>query len=176
MKKLLLPVVLLVALLVGCRATETSTLSDPSAPTATPSSEHTPAPTEVPPSEKTKYIRISPQEAETMMSAEVVILDVRTQEEFDEGHIKDALLLPDYEIKETAASLIAGKKQTVLVYCKDGSRSETASKELIEMGYTAEHTFEPSSKNADIYVMHIVIQELVNGKMTVTQDYYEAAE
>ena len=85
---------------------------------------------------KTEYKKISPQEAQTMMSDDVFILDVRTQEEFDEGHINNAVLLPDYEIKEKTESVIADKNQTVLVYCRTGVRSETASKELIEIGYT----------------------------------------
>ena len=85
---------------------------------------------------ETEYKKISSQQAEAMMSDDVIILDVRTQEEFDNGHIKNAVLLPDYEIKEKAESVITDKNQTVLVYCRTGVRSEAASKELIEMGYT----------------------------------------
>jgi len=83
-----------------------------------------------------EYKKISPQEAQTMMSDDVVILDVRTQEEFDGGHIKNALLLPVDEIKEMAESILPDKAQTILVYCRSGGRSERAARELIGMGYT----------------------------------------
>jgi len=88
------------------------------------------------PQPKTEYKKISSQQAEEMMSDDVIILDVRTQEEFDNGHINNAVLLPNYEIKEKAESVITDKNQTILVYCRTGVRSEAASKELIEMGYT----------------------------------------
>ena len=89
----------------------------------------------VPIQAKAEYIKLTSQEAHDMMSDDVIILDVRTQEEFDEGHIANAVLLPDYEIKEKAESVIANKDQTILIYCRTGRRSEIASKELIEMGY-----------------------------------------
>lgn len=85
---------------------------------------------------ETAYKKITPQEAQIMMSDDVIILDVRTQEEYDSGHIKNAILLPDHEIKEKTGSIIADKSQTVLVYCRTGIRSEAAAKELIRMGYT----------------------------------------
>ncbi|MCL1859218.1 MAG: rhodanese-like domain-containing protein [Oscillospiraceae bacterium] len=87
-------------------------------------------------SKKIEYIKITQQEAYNMMTGEVIILDVRTQEEFDDGHILNAVLLPDYEIEEKAESLIPGKNQIILVYCRTGVRSANASKKLIDMGYT----------------------------------------
>jgi len=88
--------------------------------------------------EKIEYIKITPQEAHDMMTDNnnVVILDVRTQEEFDEGHITNAVLLPDYEIGEKAERVLADKNQTILIYCRTGRRSEIAARELIDMGYT----------------------------------------
>ena len=129
MKKKLLfitAVFLLPALLACCRVPETP---------VSPVNHTTPAP------EKAEYVRISPQDAETMMSGDVVILDVRTQDEFDAGHIENAILLPDYEIAEKAESVIADKAQTVLIYCRAGRRSEAAAKELIDMGYTGVFDF-----------------------------------
>lgn len=87
------------------------------------------------------YSKITGDEAAKMMTEDVFILDVRTQEEFDEGHIKDAVLLPDYEIKDRAAEVITDKEQTILVYCRTGRRSEAAAKELIALGYTAVYDF-----------------------------------
>jgi len=83
-----------------------------------------------------EYRKITPQEAQAMMLDDVIILDVRNQEEYAEGHIPDAVLLPDDEVQEHAAGLLADKNQIILVYCKSGRRSEKAAKELVEMGYT----------------------------------------
>ena len=85
---------------------------------------------------KPEYIKLTSQEAKAKMSNEVIILDVRTQEEFDEGHIKNAILLPDYQIETQIENAIIDKNQTILVYCRTGRRSEIASKKMIGMGYT----------------------------------------
>ena len=90
---------------------------------------------------ETEYIRITPEEARDMMTDDVVILDVRSQEEFDSGHIKDAILLPHDVIRERANSVLTDKNQTILVYCQAGRRSEIASRALIEMGYTSVFDF-----------------------------------
>ena len=87
------------------------------------------------PYEEAPYKKITPQEAESMMSGDVFILDVRTQEEFDDGHIKNAVLIPDCDVKEKAESIIPDKNRTILIYCRTGIRSEAASKELLRMGY-----------------------------------------
>jgi len=85
---------------------------------------------------KIEYKKISPQEAQAMITGDVIVLDVRTQEEFDEFHIPNAVLLPDYEVREKAENVLTDKNQTILVYCKRGIRSEKVSRELIKMGYT----------------------------------------
>ena len=83
-----------------------------------------------------KYIRISPDEALTMMTDETAVLDVRTQSEFSEGHIRNAILLPHDEIQEEAKRILPDKNQKIFVYCRSGRRSEIAARELINMGYT----------------------------------------
>lgn len=89
-----------------------------------------------------EYKKISEEEAVEMMSTDAVILDVRTQEEYTEGHIKDALLLPLDNIGEdTASELMQDKSKTVLVYCRTGRRSEMAAKKLLELGYTQVYDF-----------------------------------
>ena len=84
------------------------------------------------------YMNITAQEAKEIMDTEsnYVILDVRTQEEYDEGHIKDAILIPDYEIADRAESELTDKEQLILVYCRSGRRSKNAAKQLADMGYT----------------------------------------
>ena len=84
------------------------------------------------------YQQIGQEEAKEMMDTqEVFILDVREQDEYDSGHIPGAVLLPVGTIDETTATeVIPEKDSTVLVYCRSGNRSKTASSALAELGYT----------------------------------------
>ena len=66
----------------------------------------------------------------------MIVLDVRTHAEYDSGHIKDAVLLDSGDVSAKAATVLPDKNATILVYCRSGNRSATASKLLIEMGYT----------------------------------------
>lgn len=85
-----------------------------------------------------QYQQISQEEANNMMDTqEVMVLDVREQSEFDAGHIPEAVLLPVGTITEaTAAAVIPEKDSVVLVYCRSGNRSKTASQALVDLGYT----------------------------------------
>ena len=89
------------------------------------------------------YQQITQEEAKEMMDTqEVIILDVREQDEYDGGHIPGALLLPVGTIDETTvAEVIPDKDSTVLVYCRSGNRSKTASSTLAELGYTNSYEF-----------------------------------
>ena len=84
------------------------------------------------------YEQITPQQAKEIMDTETdyIIIDARTQEEFVEGHIKDAILIPEYEIKDRAEKEMPNKDALILVYCRSGRRSKIASEELIRLGYT----------------------------------------
>ena len=84
------------------------------------------------------YEQISQQTAKTIMDTEndYVIIDARTEEEFAEGHIKNAILIPEYEIAERAEKELPDKEQLILVYCRSGRRSKIASEELVNLGYT----------------------------------------
>ena len=84
------------------------------------------------------YENITAEEAKQIMDTEegYVILDVRTQEEYDQGHIPGAILIPDTEIKAKAENVLADKTQLILVYCRSGRRSKLASEALVELGYT----------------------------------------
>lgn len=88
--------------------------------------------------ETTDYLNISAQEAKKIMDGETgyVILDVRTEEEFAEGHIPGAILIPDYEIESKAEQILTDKNQLILVYCRSGRRSKNASAALVSLGYT----------------------------------------
>ncbi len=86
---------------------------------------------------------INAKEALAMMdeSDDLLILDVRTQEEFTEGHIKNAVLLPYDTITEASKELPVDKAKTILVYCRSGRRSAIAAQTLADLGYTAVYDF-----------------------------------
>lgn len=87
-------------------------------------------------------IIITSHEAQEMMQLEgIIILDVRTQDEFDHGHIQYAILLPYNEITALAASALPDKSQTILIYCQSGRRSNIAAWALSDLGYTAVYDF-----------------------------------
>lgn len=95
------------------------------------------------PVEQNSYQPITQESAKDMMDQQdVIVLDVREQEEYDSGHIPGAVLLPVNAIAEdSAAAVIPEKDSVVLVYCRSGNRSKTASKELAELGYTQVYEF-----------------------------------
>jgi len=88
-----------------------------------------------------EYQKISPQRAMEMMVSDVIILDVRTQAEFNEGHIPDSILIPYDEIQDKATSMMPDKSRTILIYCRSGRRSDIAARALIKMGYTSVYDF-----------------------------------
>ena len=88
--------------------------------------------------EETEYSQVDAAKAKELMETEdnYVILDVRTDEEYSEGHIPGAMLIPDYEIEDKAESMLKDKDQLILVYCRSGNRSKGASEALAKLGYT----------------------------------------
>ena len=84
------------------------------------------------------YDQISGAEAKVLMDSEsgYIIIDARTQEEYDQGHIPEAILIPEYEIADRAEKELPDKNQLILVYCRSGRRSKIAAEELVKLGYT----------------------------------------
>lgn len=84
------------------------------------------------------YEQISQDEAKNIMDTQngYVIIDARTQEEFDEGHIEGAMLMPEYEVADRAEKELTDKSQLILVYCRSGRRSKIAAQALADLGYT----------------------------------------
>lgn len=84
------------------------------------------------------YEQIGGAEAKALMDSEsgYIIIDARTQEEYDEGHIPGAILIPEYEIADRAEKELPDKDQLILVYCRSGRRSKIAAEELVKLGYT----------------------------------------
>ncbi|MGN0656693.1 MAG: rhodanese-like domain-containing protein [Ruminiclostridium sp.] len=99
---------------------------------------------EVMPEEKEiTYTEISMSEAMEMMSRSenYIILDVRTEEEFKQGHIPDAVCIPNEVIEQRAETELPDKEQLLLVYCRSGNRSKQASRKLVALGYTNVYEF-----------------------------------
>ena len=84
------------------------------------------------------YMNITAQQAKELMDTQegYVILDTRAQEEYDEGHIPGAILIPHDEIMEKAEAVLTDKDQLILVYCRSGRRSKIAAEALVDLGYT----------------------------------------
>ncbi|MBQ9979709.1 MAG: rhodanese-like domain-containing protein [Oscillospiraceae bacterium] len=120
MKKLkfFIPALALTMLFAGCGQVQEETPAQPQAPAY--------------------YVSITAEEAKKLMDSaeDYVIVDVRTQSEYDEGHIPGAVLIPDTEIARRAEEELPDKGQLILVYCRSGRRSKLAADALAQIGYT----------------------------------------
>ena len=89
------------------------------------------------------YKQISQEEAAEMMTQDDghVIVDVRRPDEYDEGHIPGAILIPNESIGEEMPEQLPDKDQIILIYCRSGNRSKEASQKLTDMGYTNIYEF-----------------------------------
>lgn len=84
------------------------------------------------------YMKITPQEAMKIMeygSPARVILDVRSVEEYNGGHVPGAIVIPHDVVGEKLPEILPDRNTTILVYCRSGKRAETACKALVEAGY-----------------------------------------
>ena len=83
-------------------------------------------------------MNITQEEAKNIMDTQegYIILDTRAQDEYDEGHIPGAIVIPHDEILEKAEEILTDKDQLILVYCRSGRRSKLAAEDLVTLGYT----------------------------------------
>ena len=77
------------------------------------------------------------QELQNKLNAkeDFVLLDVRTQEEYNAGYIAGAILLPYDEINAKATIVLPDKEKEIVLYCRSGRRSAIAKKSLLDLGY-----------------------------------------
>ena len=89
-------------------------------------------------SSELSFQQISMDAAITQMAEEdnFILLDVRTPEEFADGHIPGALNIPNESIGENDIAELPDKEQRIYVYCRSGNRSKQASAKLVNLGYT----------------------------------------
>ena len=84
------------------------------------------------------YVNITAEEAKRIMdsAADYIILDVRTRDEYETGHIPGARCFPLDDIECNAEVYIPDKDMMYLIYCRSGRRSKIAAEVLVELGYT----------------------------------------
>ena len=89
------------------------------------------------------YKQITQEEAKEMMTKNDghIIVDVRRQDEYDEGHIPGAVLIPNESITDKQPDELPDLNQIILVYCRSGRRSKEASQKLADIGYTNVYEF-----------------------------------
>lgn len=89
-------------------------------------------------SNSNSYQQVDAEAAKELMDTgdDYVILDARTQTEYDEGHIPGAILIPHDTVATAAENALPDKDQLILVYCRSGNRSKEASQALVDLGYT----------------------------------------
>lgn len=123
--------------------TDTSSTTDASTTTATNGASTTTTSENTTQADTLTHQTISAVTAKEMIDKDdsIIILDVRTKDEFDEGHIKNALLLPDTEVEDKAQELLPDKDATILIYCRSGRRSALSATKLDELGYTNVYDF-----------------------------------
>lgn len=79
---------------------------------------------------------ITKDELDTYIKQGAIIIDVRSPQEYREGHIDGSICIPDYQIKREIEKKISNKDELIVVYCTTGHRSQTAQQILERMGYT----------------------------------------
>ncbi|MDR2721422.1 MAG: rhodanese-like domain-containing protein [Coriobacteriaceae bacterium] len=117
-------------LLVGCDNTSTSSNTNTSSSTSASSGEENAG--------SASYHKISADKAKDMMDSgePYILIDVRSDEEYQAGHIEGAILIPHNEIKKRASGELTDSDATIFVYCRSGVRSSSAAHELVGQGYT----------------------------------------
>ena len=83
------------------------------------------------------YRKLSYQEAKEWMDSkdDILVVDVRTKEEYEAGHIPGAILVPNETIGNMPPDELPDTGAKILIYCRSGNRSYQASLKLLEMGY-----------------------------------------
>ncbi len=123
MKKylVLIPVLLVLALLTACAS----------------------GPADAPDPEQAAYHKITAEEAKARIDSgdDIIILDVRTLEEYNTERIEGAILIPNETILDTPPELLPDLEADILIYCRSGNRSAQAARKLLDMGYTKIYDF-----------------------------------
>ncbi len=117
-------------LLSGCSSADSNTMQAPAAKTQESKV-------------SAEYHKITQEQAKERMTKnpKAIILDVRTPQEYKDGHIDKAINVPNEDINTTPPKELPDKNAEILVYCRSGHRSKQASDKLVKMGYTNIYDF-----------------------------------
>lgn len=91
-----------------------------------------------------------------MNYSKVLLLDVRTVEEYNAGHIEGALNIPHTQIKEKIASAAPDLQQEIIIYCRSGRRAGQTIDELKKMGYKKLHNYKSVENTSKVMQRKIV--------------------
>lgn len=84
---------------------------------------------------KANYQTIDASKAKKLLQEQAILIDVRTKQEYEEGHIEGAISLPSETIELTIQKEISEKETTIILYCQSGNRSKKVAQILIDKGY-----------------------------------------
>lgn len=79
---------------------------------------------------------INKNELKRMLQDGAILVDVRSPQEYREGHLEGAILIPEYELISKHSKTFESKDETIIVYCSNGLRSKKAQRKLEKLGYT----------------------------------------
>lgn len=78
---------------------------------------------------------ITEEEMEEIIKRGAILVDVRSPQEYKEGHLNNAISIPEYEIKKKVQNILEDKNEMIIVYCSTGHRSKRGQKILQKLGY-----------------------------------------
>lgn len=90
---------------------------------------------------------INMEELKKLVANNAILIDVRSPQEYNEGHIENAICIPEYEINSKCNKIISDKNKTIIVYCSSGARSAKAQKRLRKKGYTKVYSLYKGTEN-----------------------------
>lgn len=90
---------------------------------------------------------ITMEQLEHMKKNGALIVDIRSEQEYKEGHLDGAIVLPEYDIHRKVSRIIPNKNQLIIVYCGTGIRSKNARRILQNMGYTNVYNLYKGTEN-----------------------------
>lgn len=91
---------------------------------------------------KLSAVRVQPEDAKTLVEGGALLLDVRTEGEYEDGGIEGSVNIPIQELPGRMDEL-GGKDATIVVYCQSGGRSAMAKRLLESNGFTEVHDLGP---------------------------------
>ncbi|CDE26229.1 sulfurtransferase [Clostridium sp. CAG:440] len=90
---------------------------------------------------------ITMEQLKNMQMQGAILIDIRSPQEYNEGHLEGAIVLPEYEIYSKAKKILPNKNQTIIVYCGNGIRSKKSQRIMRRMGYTNVYNLYKGTEN-----------------------------